>query len=577
MFWTGESLGNGAVSSQRRIHRGESAPDVYFLPMAVSEPKQVPGVDVGVVCRGIPEFLHHLLDHGGQGSTAVLAVDKLKGMEADELFELLSGEGVRALVTGMLHVGHDGFELETRVHFRPEPDPITPVRLAVTMDVRNPVPVLARLADRLAGVLELPCPVGSQVRGLLTQSTQAFYKLLEALDGQPVFAEVLSLDPGFGLALRVAKSNLAAALAAEQIDRPECCRVLDGCLQALPRDGDACVQVAEFLHRLGERQRAVAWLEHATGLAEPPAAALEALGCFLLEQGHARRARELWQRGALLDGHPNFCAHLAGLAFSERDLREAWSQVAWGLRRVAERLARRQEWAEERPNDLLLRCVAEQIENYPPPGVVAMLVAELCGRLSEPEERVELGICLLGLGRVADARIELQAALTMDLELGARDRAVRAMLALDVPGFERRFAAAVKSIRHGRNPGRGMRAMREFLIRQPEFWPGLFHLAVGFRRQDRQDEALDALADVLQVSPGQVETLVEMAELFAARGNPKRALECVEEALNSCGPEVRAGLHLRRAEYLGQLDRPEAAAAAARRALEMERTTGASA
>jgi predicted RNA polymerase sigma factor len=62
-----------------------------------------------------------------------------------------------------------------------------------------------------------------------------------------------------------------------------------------------------------------------------------------------------------------------------------------------------------------------------------------------------------------------------------------------------------------------------------------------------------------------------MAKLFAARGNPKRALECVDEALLSRGRE--AHLHLRRAEYLEQLDRPAAAASAMERAVELEKSS----
>ena len=59
-----------------------------------------------------------------------------------------------------------------------------------------------------------------------------------------------------------------------------------------------------------------------------------------------------------------------------------------------------------------------------------------------------------------------------------------------------------------------------------------------------------------------------MAELFAVRGNPKRALECIDEALLTGRDE--ALLHLRRAEYLEQLDRPAAARDAVKKALARE-------
>jgi tetratricopeptide (TPR) repeat protein len=564
------------VSSHRRIQPGDRVePDVYFLPLAPPKRRQLDGRDVGVMCRRIPDFLHQLINHGETGPTGMVELQTplpRRSLDASEVFARVPrGEEVRAVVTGMLNTGHEGFEMELTIHFRPDPDAIRPITLSVTVDVRDPLPALTRLASRLAGILEIPY---SPSRVLVTRDPQALYRFLEGLDGSAPLSEILSLDPGFGLVLRVVHLRLAAALETGHLDRTACCRILDDCLRALPTDGEACVRVAGLLRSLGEEKRARAWLEQATGQPEPTAEALEALGLFW-ERGHPDRARELWQRGSELDGHPDFCAHLARLAFDGGDLHEAWSQVERGLRRILERRARRQEWPQDCNGTghhvgLLLRLVAEHLTTCRPPAPVTALVRDLRGQLARPEERVELGLCLFRLGLAADGRTEVEAALSMDLDLRARDRAVRTMLALNVPAFERRFAAAVKAIRHSPHPSRGMQAMREFLIRQPEFWPGLFYLAIGLKGQGREDEALDALAEVLQMCPGHVGTLVEMAELFAARGNPKRALECVDEALRTRGQEAR--LHLRRAQYLEQLDRAAEAAAAVDRALALEKS-----
>jgi tetratricopeptide (TPR) repeat protein len=546
------------VASQRRIHpRPSIQPEVYFLPLESEGGKQVAGLDVGMVARRIPDCLQQLINSGEAGPVGIVEPRSPQV------------EDVRAVVTGSLDVGHEGFEVKLHVHFRPDPQPIRSMTLSVPVSLRRPMPALTRLANRLAGILEIP----DQPRAPLTHDTRAFYRFLAALDGAVPFSEPLRLDPGFGLALRAARTRLAAALETDQLDRQATCRILDDCLEARPTDGAACVQVAELFQRLGEDQRAVAWLEHAASLPGSEPRALEALGTRLVALGDRERARAVWQAGAELDGHPDFCAHLAQLAFEEGNLEEAWAQVWRGLRRVVESLHRRQEWPVDRRHAArLLQGVAGQIGRCPPPAGLSALLGELRGRLLHAEERVELARCLLQLGLIADARSEIQAALGMDLALSTRDRAVRIMLALDVPGFERRFEAAVKAIRHGPKPGRGMSAMREFLIRQPEFWPALFHLAIGLRRQGHEDEALDILAEVLHMRPGQVETLVEMAELFAARGNPKRALECMDEAIQRRGREAR--LHLSRAEYLERLDRRAEAAAAVDRALELEKSGG---
>ena len=59
-----------------------------------------------------------------------------------------------------------------------------------------------------------------------------------------------------------------------------------------------------------------------------------------------------------------------------------------------------------------------------------------------------------------------------------------------------------------------------------------------------------------------------MAEMFADRGNAKRALECVDEAL-ALHPRV-ADLHLRRARFLEQLGRRREADEALDVAIELE-------
>jgi tetratricopeptide (TPR) repeat protein len=590
------------VSSQRRIHPVErTEPEVYFLPLALSDLRQFGWLDAGVFCRRVPDFLHQMINHGESGPTGMLEmrtapapgkrVDWMlldEPPDADEAFAMVPhNDDIRAVVTGTLRSGHDGLEVEVCVHFRQEFESDRSTTLRVAVDAHEPVRMLDGLASQLAGVLEVPYQRPSA--GLLTNSNHAFYKFLEGLDGSALlssdlqgqatadpetlmrpYVEALSLDPHFGMALRVAHASLVAGMENARIGEATCRRIIDSCLSTNPIDGEACVQVAAHLQRLGDGERAMAWLQHAAGLESPPPQALEALGGLLFKSGKCAEAREVWLRGAEVDGHPDFCAHLGRLAFDDGEVDEGWSHIGRGLRRIFERMARWEEWPENsRGVGLLLRNLAEQVVTCSPPEGIVEAVHDLRGVLPKPEERIELGNCLAKIGLLSDARAEIQAALSLDLSLDARDKAVRTMLALDVPDFEQRFASATADIKQSPDPRRGMRVMHEFLIRQPEFWLALFYLAIGLRRGGHQVEALDNLAEVLQMRPGHVDTLVEMAELFAVRGNPKRALECIDQALLTRKDD--AHLHLRRAEYLEELDRPAAARDAVKKALALER------
>jgi tetratricopeptide (TPR) repeat protein len=177
-------------------------------------------------------------------------------------------------------------------------------------------------------------------------------------------------------------------------------------------------------------------------------------------------------------------------------------------------------------------------------------------------------VCLLVLGDREAARVEVQSGLAAGVSGAARDAGLRALLTLDEPDFEERFAAAVECAARGPEPARAQAGLLAALQRQPEFWPARFFLGIAARRSGDEDAALDAMADVLRIRPGQPDALGEMADLFAARGNPKRALECIDEALLSQRDD--AALHAARARYLAALDRPAEARGAVDRAIELD-------
>lgn len=546
------------------------APDVMFLPMAVGSPEGFTEVDPGLLARRLPDFVHQILNQAQAGPTGMLEVqtppedgpaewvtmDEPPG--AEEAFELVpDGDDVRVVVAGELAPAPDGVRVEFIAYRREDLVDGLHNRLVGVMPYADPVPALLAMARRLARVLELPWH--EPPKGLLTRDGRAFLKFLEGLDSAMLlsgdlaieapaqrellmrpFAEALALDPGFGFALRVAHSTMAMALEGARLDKDHCQRFLDECFSVQPWDGEGCVAVAEHLTELGDDRRALQWLQHAAHLDPPPARGLESLGILFANQGDTVRARALWLRGIDLDGNPDFFAHLARLYFAEGRELDAWDMVLRGLRRVQERAGRAGEWDEhERGGGVLLEYLAEHLEERRSLPDVAEALLDLCGLLLA-DDRVCLGLCLKAVGEKDHARAELTAALAGDeLDLELRDRAVHALLQLDVRDFEKRLTRASEAALRGRNPRPALVDLAEFLAQQPEFWPAVYLTAVACRRLGQEEKALDLLAEALALSPGQPEVLREMAVIFDLRGNPKRALELIEEALGQRPGDAR--------------------------------------
>ncbi|MBM4060315.1 MAG: tetratricopeptide repeat protein [Planctomycetes bacterium] len=574
------------------------SPEVMFLPLAASPGAAWRGLDAGVFARRLPDFVHQVLNRGRAGPTAVLELQTaaengpVKWVVMEDLpdretaFELVPAElDVEAVVSGQLDPVDGGLRVEFHVHRDDgdEADGTVTQKVGGTVPLLDPVPTLLRLARHLARVLDLP--YREPPRGLLTGDGAAFRHFLQGLDNAMLlsgdldiavpddrealirpFADALALDPSFGLALRVANTTAALALDGRRLDREAVRRFLDRCYTASPFDGEACVAVAAQLTDMGDDQRAFAWLEHASRLDPPPPRGLESLGILMVRRGDVPGARELWQKGLAVDGHPDFFSHLAQLCFAEDREADGWELVLRGLRRLRERVVRAAEWDDdERGAGVLLECLQAVLTSRRPPRALASALRELC-RLLDGEAQVHLGLCLLACGLPGEARAELQGGLRFpQLDLESRDRAVRALLQIDVPGFEKAFARAVEQAQRGRNPRRCLRDFQDWQRLQPEFWPALFFAAVAQRRLGETDDALDLLALALESSPGQPDVLLGMAELFAARQNGKRALELVDAALAERPAEAR--LHAAKLRYLQGLGRPDAARAWLARAL----------
>ncbi|MBL9077366.1 MAG: tetratricopeptide repeat protein [Planctomycetes bacterium] len=562
-------------------------PEVMFLPLAAAPGEAWRDLDAGVFARRIPDFVHQVLNQGQVGPTAMLELQtaaeqgpvRWVQLEAppdrDEAFELLPDDlDVRAVVTGEVLPLEDALRIEFHVYRDEDGDELVTEKIGGVVQLQDPVPGLLTLTRHLARQLGLP--FHPPPRGLLTGNGAAFRHFLQGLDNAMLlsgdleiavpddrealirpFADALDLDPTFGLALRVANATTAIALDGARLDQEVVRRFLDRCYSAHPGDGDACVAIAEQLSDMGDDQRAVAWLEHATHLDPPPARGLESLGILMARRGDHGAARGLWQRGLDVDGHPDFFSHLAQLSFAEQREADAWELELRGLRRLRERTVRASEWIDgDRGGGVLLECLHVQLASRRAPPALADSLDTLRGLL-QGEARIHLGLCLLACGRRREARIEIVAGLRAVVDLDTRDRGVRALLQLDVADFEIRFAKAADRAQRARNPRPALAEFQLWLHLQPEFWPALLFSAVAKRRIGAIDEALDLLAAALEVAPDQPDVLVEMAELFDRRRNPKRALELVETALAARPRDARC--HAARVRYLRHLGRLDAA------------------
>lgn len=541
-----------------------------FLPLAVPEEEGFAGLDPGTLARRIPDFVHQVFNQGQVGPTGVLEVQSPPDEgpvvwvvmdsppDPEEAFALLpQGADVRAVVTGEILPVAGGLRIEFIVYSAEDGQDHITSKVSGVVQRDDPVPGLLQLARRLARMVELP--YHEPPRGILTSNGAAFFTFLRGLDNAMLlsgdlmievaedtdalmrpFAEALRLDPGFGLALRVAQATTAMALAGSRIDRDAARRFLDRCYSAQPFDGEACVAVAEQLRDLGDDQRAIAWLQHAALLDPPPPRGLENLGILFANRGDTVAARDLWLRGLAVDGHPDFFAHLARLHFAEGNELDAWDMVLRGLRRLHERTVRRSEWDDDdRGAGVLLSYLHEHLEQFPAPEDVVASLHELRGLLAG-EDRVHLGRCLLGCGERAAARTELVAAGADDaLPLEVRDRCVRALLGIDVEGFERLFARTARAAERGARPERCLADLQRWIDLQPTFWPAYYYGAIIKRRLGDSDAAVDLLHEAHRLAPDDPDVLLQMALVFDERGNPKRALELVDRALVRSGPTAR--------------------------------------
>ncbi|MFQ5507323.1 MAG: tetratricopeptide repeat protein, partial [Planctomycetota bacterium] len=260
--------------------------------------------------------------------------------------------------------------------------------------------------------------------------------------------------------------------------------------------------------------------------------------------GETVEARDLWLTGARIDGHPDFFAHLARLAFTEQSPDEAWDKVLRGLRRISERGLHPGEWEEdEGRGGVLLRYLTEHLEESerPPPADAVELLGDLSGQIVEPEDRLDLGLCLAHVNRPEQAKGELRAALPHVEDHDRRDIGARKLCELMFPGFDERITRMAETEDTGEQPDALLAFLASVTEEVPQYWPAWFYRGRILERQGRWNEAYDAFRQAVTLRRDQAEIHARMAVSAYVLGRHVDALDAMQRAIEILPQD--AGLH----------------------------------
>jgi len=571
-------------------------PDIFFFPLTEPRPVEALGMEDGVLARRIPDFLCLCLnDRGGDrvGFMEMRAADQngrptgewasfAEIPDPDEILSFLPENGVEAAVVGSLVSQPNALDVHLNIirgNHTFEGAVANNSELEFSLELGDPAKSCLELANQLAGVLSLP-PSGRVWEDFGTKDPTAFLHFLRGLDGaasldpQAVntkdprmllapFVDALRCDPGFGLALRRLHATIAESLASFMLMPEDALELYDAAFRTEPMDSEALGIIGEFLVSMDETDRAEDWLQLAVDSDDPPAMALEALGIILANRGEIIPARNLWRTGARVDGHPDFFAHLARLAFGEEDYDEAWDKVLRGLRRISERSLHPGEWEDdEGRGGVLLRYLTDHLDDSSckPPEDVIELLCDLTSQIVEPEDRLDLGICLHLVGRAEEARKAIRAALPHVEDLDRRDVGAYHLAESLFEGFDKQMTAAADSV--SENGGDAMaRAFLEAVVDEiPQYWPAWYYLGQLHESKHEWQAAYDAFHQSLVMRRDQAEIHAKCGVSAFAMRKIDLALEHMERAVELAPDD--AGLHANHALILLRSGQPDDAAAA---------------
>jgi tetratricopeptide (TPR) repeat protein len=572
-------------------------PALYFFPFTQAEPIELRGLEPGVLSRRIPDFLCLCLNELDDGCAEMLEIREtdeegvptgkwvtLTGeMDGAEAMELLDEEdrdatvligSVRALRIEQLS-DHElpedvrpklPSELEVELSFVQGDPGVETRRMTWSIPIETPAQACLEMAEEIAR--ELQIPLQSQNLELYgTESADAFYSFLQGLEGaaqldsellgqrSPVqtlspFVQSLERDPDYALALRRFYLALQDGLSQLLLDMDEASSLLDQVRDLHPGDHEAATVIGEFYAAMNDLARAEAWLQVAVEGDDPPGTAIETLGILLANRGQTDQARNLWRLGVDSDGHPDFFAHLARLAFAEDNYDEAWDKMIRGLRRLGERSLHPGEWEEEEGRGgVLLRYLAEQLsdpDEKAPPSDVQELLLDLQGQIQEPSDRLDLGLCLIALGRSEEGLRELRASVPHVEDWERRDLGAQALAEELFPGFEERFAEAAEDHDDDECFGKALEFFRELRDEIPQFWPAHYFLGRLYSTAEDWENASEAFRVAAGLRRDQPEIWSKLAVTQHERGEVQDAIESMRQALelNPEDPSYYADLSL---------------------------------
>ncbi|MCB9891901.1 MAG: tetratricopeptide repeat protein [Planctomycetes bacterium] len=448
------------------------------------------------------------------------------------------------------------------------------------------------LARRLAREFELATPRMDWSR-VISHNSHAFCEFLSGLDGaarldpemlpsdEPArllapFVHALELDPDFGLALRRLHVSLHEGVDGLVIDPQDAFTLLDEAYSCYPADSKAASQLGEHLAQLGEERRAEDWLRLSINQPDPPARALETLGILLANRGEYSQARKLWKTGTRIDGHPDFFAHLARLAFREGDNKTGWDLIWRGLRRLAERRLHPGEWLEDEDRGgVIFRYLSEHLAELDdvPPEIANLgideILAGLVDQIREPEDRLDLGLCLIAVGYLQEGVAAIRASLPHVEDPDRRDLGAEHAARALFPDFDERLAAAAES-----NPeGDDLEQTREFFDRIteeiPQLWPAWYLRGRLEENVGDWARAREAYRQAATLRRDQAKIYSRLAVACAQLQEFEEAIEAISQALEL--EPTDAGLHADHALLLHHASRESEA----NEALEVAETLGA--
>jgi tetratricopeptide (TPR) repeat protein len=291
-----------------------------------------------------------------------------------------------------------------------------------------------------------------------------------------------------------------------------------------PTNVQIAVDFIQTLRRAGDSENAIKVAQHAVEQGNEAAPILALLGSLLIEIDDFDAAEPFLRRAVDEGQVPSAYGDLANVLWDRsedgtdeqrEDREEALNllETAVGLRHVAKSsidmlLDLGSDDGHERASALLEQSGSKHPEN---PAVLTAL-ATLALEGEDPEPARQWLQKLLALPRRS-----------LDDDAFAR----RALLGMDLDGFEERYEAAIDQVNSGEAKQQAQAAvfLREVIAKDPRYWQPHLMLALAVRQSEGDAAALSHLMNAVRLRPndGQIRQLI--AAILRKQGRPREAVE----------------------------------------------------